>query len=115
MHCTGLTTIVIPEGVIDIMSHAFYGCTKLESLVLPSSLTTIAASAFEWCKGLVSITFPANLTSVGWDIFRECDNLKEIHFNGTVDQWNAIQKDEKWDESIDEYIIYCTDGEIKKN
>ena len=35
-------------------------------------------------------------------------------FDGTIAEWNAIEKEEGWDSNNDNYIIYCTDGEINK-
>ena len=44
--CTGLTRVVIPEGVTSIGRMAFYGCTMLDTIVLPSTLTEILSQAF---------------------------------------------------------------------
>lgn len=113
MYCSSLTKIEIPDGVTGIWRHAFYCCRKLETVVLPNSLTTIDSYAFEECTALVSITLPADLTSIDLNAFRGCNQLKEIHFGGTIAQWQTISKN-GWVNGTDNYVIYCTDGEIKK-
>ena len=47
-------------------------------------------------------------------VFADCTSLKEIHFNGTKEEWNKIEKDKYWDKNTGEYTIYCSDGNIKK-
>lgn len=45
-YCTGLTAIVIPEGVTTLGRMAFFSCTALDSIVLPSTLEVIGTQAF---------------------------------------------------------------------
>ena len=61
--CTGLRSIVIPEGVISIGFSAFSGCTGLTSITIPDSVTVIADGAFSGCRGLTSVTFE---NKTGW-------------------------------------------------
>jgi len=46
--------------------------------------------------------------------FDSCANLNTITFDGTVEQWDAIEKDSYWDTFTSNYTIYCTDGTISK-
>ena len=48
-NCTGLETVIIPEGYTSIGMCAFYGCCNLTSVTLPDSMTLIGAYAFRWC------------------------------------------------------------------
>lgn len=44
--CTGITAIVVPEGVTRIGRLAFAQCSALESISLPSTLTVLGSYAF---------------------------------------------------------------------
>lgn len=75
----GASEYAVPEGTKIITKLAFANCTKLKTIHLPASLTEIWAGAF---KG--------------------CDSLKDVYFEGTQDQWEAI-------ENYDSYLLYnCT-------
>ena len=88
---TGLTSITIPNSVCVIRNSAFMYCADLASVVIPNSVTYILDHAFEGCIGLTSITF-----------------------NGTMAQWNAIEKGYDWDNGTGNYTIYCTNGNISR-
>lgn len=45
--CSNLTSVTIPEGVINIGSRAFYGCSNLENITIPSSVNYIERYAFD--------------------------------------------------------------------
>ncbi len=64
-----LTSVVIPEGVTEIASGAFWHSKNLAEVSLPSTLTTIESFAFNDCPVLTSISFPESLTSVGNNAF----------------------------------------------
>lgn len=42
--------IIIPEGVREIASYAFYGCSSLEKLTIPETVNIIGEYAFENCN-----------------------------------------------------------------
>jgi hypothetical protein len=44
--CSGLTSVVIPEGVTSLGSFSFYNCTSLAAVTLPSTLNEIRAQVF---------------------------------------------------------------------
>jgi hypothetical protein len=84
---TGIRYIIIPEGVTSIGSQAFYSCMNLELVRLPSTLTRIEDWAFNFCE-----------------------NLHTIIFDGTAEQWYAIEKGDDWDFEMGYYEIVCADG-----
>ncbi len=51
--------LVIPNGVEDIKSYAFYTCTGLTSVTIPESLISIGSDTFYGCSGLTAITWNA--------------------------------------------------------
>lgn len=46
--CSGLTRVVVPEGVTSIEGFAFYRCSSLDTIELPSTLTEILSQAFTY-------------------------------------------------------------------
>ena len=61
----------------------------MTSIVIPESVITIDSCAFEGCTGLTSITF-----------------------EGTVEQWNAISKDNNWNFNLPATEVICSDGVV---
>ena len=52
---TGLTKVIIPEGVEKIDGNAFLYCDKLEEVKLPSTLKEIGEGAFAYCPNLKEV------------------------------------------------------------
>ena len=50
-----LTDIVIPEGVTEINSYAFYSYYNLKSVTIPSSVTSVGIGAFARCDNLEKV------------------------------------------------------------
>ena len=112
LNCTSLISITIPDSVIGIGSQAFHYCTLLTSVTIPDSVANIETNAFRGCASLENIILPNSIMRIGWGVFQGCTSLKKISFEGTIEQWNAIDKDVSWywDSAIVEII--CTDGTI---
>ena len=63
-HCSGLTSIEIPNSVTSIGDYAFYNCDGLTSITIPNSVTSIGEWAFQNCSGLTSIVIPNSVTII---------------------------------------------------
>ncbi|MCM1150228.1 MAG: leucine-rich repeat protein [Butyricicoccus sp.] len=87
-----VTGVTIPEGVIWIQGCAFQGCTNLVRVSIPSSVTKIQFGAFQDCTSLKSITIPASVTTLENDTFLGCTSLTDVYFEGTQEQWAAIEQ-----------------------
>ena len=111
--CTSLTSITIPDSVTTIGNVAFNSCTSLTSITIPDSVTTIGDLAFEYCTSLTSITIPEGVTTIGEYAFSDCTGLTSITFEGTVAEWNAIQKDFWWNNRVPATEVICSDGVVK--
>ena len=56
--CTGLTAIILPDGVTSIGAYAFQNCENLVTVSVPNSVLTIAEGAFSNCIKIADLTLP---------------------------------------------------------
>ena len=112
--CAKLEILHLGNGVTTIEKRAFSRCFALKSVSLPNSLTTLEDNAFEYCSNLETVYMENSLVKFEMRIFQYCTKLTDIYFNGTIEEWNAIEKDREWDLGIDNYTIHCTNGNIEK-
>ncbi|MDE7395553.1 MAG: leucine-rich repeat domain-containing protein, partial [Clostridiales bacterium] len=121
--CGGLTNVVIPRGITTIGIAAFAGCSSLVELVIPDSVTEIGPEAFGDCSKLTSVTIPISIDWFGPGLFRRNYDLQDIFYEGTIEQWHAIQRavgifdtgeDAAWDALTGDYTVHCSDGDIPK-
>ena len=97
------------ESTIDTTSKE--GKT-LTDLIIPSGVTSIGVMEFHDCTLLRSVTIPDSVTSIGRGAFYNCHSLRSFNFEGTKEQWNAVEKAKYWDANTGDYTINCTDGII---
>ena len=139
--CTGLTSITIPDSVTSIGERAFddcsglttvnwnatactsagsynypifNGCSNLATVNIGDNVKIIPSYAFRDCTGLTSVTIGNSVIRIESNAFYNCLNLTTINFNGTIAQWNSIEKSIRWDYNTGNYTIHCIDGELKK-
>ena len=53
----GLTELALPEGILKIKEHAFFGLKAVKKIILPNSLVSIESDAFAFLEGLEEIAF----------------------------------------------------------
>ena len=87
--CGALKSIELPAGITSIGIQAFR-LTGLTSIVIPDGVTTISDRAFMYCDALQTVTIPASVTSVASNIFSESQTPKTIYFKGTEEQWKKL-------------------------
>lgn len=68
---SGLTGVVLPEGITKWGNDIFNGCDSLKSVRLPNDMKRINNYMFQYCKSLESITLPDSLTEIGYGAFNE--------------------------------------------
>lgn len=101
-HCR-FSSIVIPEGIIDIGYRAFEG-VPITDITIPSSMTSIDTCAFSDCKYLVNLTIEKNGSdlSIGWGAFQDCYSLKTI-----IIPLRVIEIDTNGFDTMSNPDIYC--------
>lgn len=131
--CLNLNNVIIPDSVEIIETGAFQNCVILTNLVLsanikkigsqafegsgltqfevPSGITEIEESCFKWNSDLNSVTISASVTAIGAQAFYGCLALKEIKYEGTLDEWNAIDKGQGWYYNVIGCVVRCSDGQ----
>ncbi|MBO5898968.1 MAG: leucine-rich repeat domain-containing protein [Clostridia bacterium] len=82
-------TITVPAkieayDVTAIDEQAFYACSNISSLVLPEGLIEIGAYAFANCEVLTEVSLPKTLEKVGKGAFYDCDTLPAMDFSKTA-------------------------------
>lgn len=81
------TEFTVPNGVVKIMEGAFRDCDNIESITIPTTVKYLGD----------------NLIGA---------YLKQIDFEGTIEEWEAIEKGAKWDEKARDYTVICINGSI---
>ncbi len=81
--CKSLTSIEIPDGVVEIGSYAF-ASSGLTSVEIPDSVTSIGDNAFDSCTYLKSLTIGSGVKSIGNAAFETGLTSIVINENNTV-------------------------------
>lgn len=109
-----VTALVLPSTyqglpVTSIGWGAFTGFVGLTSVIIPNGVTSIGEYAFSGCASLTSVTIPDSVTSIGSHVFYGCASLTSIQYNGTKEQWIAINESCEW---LGLVVVHCSDGDI---
>ena len=80
-NCQGITSLTVPDTVIQIMAYAFSGCSALSSVNL-NNVTTLQIGAFINCTSLPEVNLK-NVTSLQGSIFAGNTALKKVTFERT--------------------------------
>ncbi len=65
---SNLTTVILPESLVEISFGAFMDCPKLTNINL-ENVNSIGSEAFSGCSALKQLNFNREKCSVGWDAF----------------------------------------------
>lgn len=71
---------------------------------------SIADGAFAGCESLITVTIPETVTALGDNVFADCTSLEKIIFNGTIEQWKALESNSYGN---DKWIVECSDGRYR--
>lgn len=113
-HCRSLVgTVEIPLGVTEIKQGAFSGCTGISNVVLHEGVVSIETFAFADCTGITGAFYlPLSVKEIGMDAFGE-SGITTLQYAGTQRQFWAIQLAPAWNSENTVKTVICTDGEMR--
>ncbi|MBR4111439.1 MAG: leucine-rich repeat protein [Ruminiclostridium sp.] len=99
-HVEAMTSLTIPGSVTYVGKGAFQNCRDLETVVIERGTEILDERVFAGCEVLSSIIIPDSITEFGAGIFEGCPPHMMIYYEGTVDEWRQIKKDDSEFENI---------------
>jgi hypothetical protein len=79
-----ITSVIIPEGVIQLGWTAFSNCENLTSVKFPTTLTEITYGAFEKTKLTAVDLSETSVTNIGKNAFQECKALTSVALPASI-------------------------------
>ena len=94
MVVAGCKNSTIPDdGSVSVIGpRAFYNCSGLKTIVIPNGVTTIGQSAFSQCDSLSTVYISDSIEEIEVRAFFGSDNLKKIFYCGTDEQWSNVSR-----------------------
>jgi len=77
------TTNIVAEA-------AFENCSGLSTLIILDGVNEIGSRAFSGCYNLKDITIPATVTKLGDGAFKDCNRDAVVTFGGDRNEWNSL-------------------------
>ena len=111
--CFDLKSIEIPEGVKEI-GREFQGFSELESVIIHEGTQIIKYNAFEKNPLLKFVQLPSSLSEIQSEAFLRCPSLSKIVFEGTIEQWEKVKGLENLLQYVPAKVVKCSDGEWQK-
>ena len=99
------------DGSIAVIGHnAFYNKPGLTSVVIPEGVVELGSGAFKSNQDLVSVSLPSTINKM----YRSFgfDSVTEFKYAGTVEQWHKLieASDPKWTAHTPLTHVTCSDG-----
>ena len=81
------------------------------TVTLPSTITQLGGSTSNFGNSYITeINISVTLEELGIVAFYNPYWLERINYGGTMEQWLAIEKHDKWVYGTEKFVIVCTDG-----
>ncbi|MBO7253208.1 MAG: leucine-rich repeat protein, partial [Oscillospiraceae bacterium] len=83
-YASGITSLVVEEGITALAHNAFSNLKLLQSVTLPGSLKDMADNTFTNCYSLITVNLGSGVTDIGQSSFGSCVSLQEITIPSNV-------------------------------
>lgn len=112
--------LVIPSTYVDSKGNKYkvtmdygngFGYLSAQKITLPDGFKEIH-EGFDMCMYVKRIYLPKTITKLYNEILTSCVSLNTIDFAGTKAEWNAIEKEERWNFNAPAFDVSCNDGII---
>lgn len=121
--CKSLTNIIVDDNnqhykSIDGTVYSKDGTTLVQYAVgktdtffeIPNSVISVAEGAFWENLYLTNVKIPSSVTSLD---LNGCSALISVIFEGTMEEWQAIDKNYYWKDPVPASKVICSDGVIE--
>lgn len=78
------TSVVLPDGLEEIGSHAFWGASNLTKIDIPDTVQKVGAQLFRECSSLLSVTLPEGIETLGGYTFYMNSALTSVTLPSTL-------------------------------
>ena len=94
--------VTLQEQIYEDQSGVFRDCTGLLTLRIEEGTEVLPRMCFQNCVRLETIGWPASLHTVLTDSFHHCLGVKSIIYGGTLENWVAIDFDNRQSQPLHE-------------
>ena len=114
-NCVSTKSITIPGNVVTISQASFSNNSSLEQIKIENGVENISQEAFIGCKKVKKVELPNSIKKIE-DYSFSVDSIEEFKFNGTIAEWQTIEKTNYWckSDNMIQFVVQCTDGTTKK-
>lgn len=83
---SSVTSVILPQTIINIDNQCFEGCRTLQNINIPSNITNLGSSAFKNCIALKEISIPRGISTLYLGTFYGCESITKIIIPNNVMQ-----------------------------
>lgn len=110
-----LFSVSIPGSIKSIPSYAFGSCENLNEVSIAEGVERIERYAFANCQNLETVRVPSSVKFIGSSAFGLCTSINTVIYDGTVEEWHSIEKEEGWFDATTTFFswaVSCNDGVV---
>ena len=91
-NCSSLKELNIPDTIEVLEDGALSGCDNLYDVQIPNGISIIPEDMFGWNEHLNIVRIPRSVHEIKNDMFWDMGICRNIYFDGSQDEWDAIEK-----------------------